>query len=70
MGSRNLAAFDTEDSFTFEAVKLLSEAAAVGEEVVALDGEHEECVELIEGVEDTQEVAGIALSGEDEEVAD
>jgi len=70
LGSRNLAAFDTEDSFTFEAVEVLGEAAAIGEEVVALDGEHEEGVELIEGVEDMEEVAWMALGGEDEEIAD
>ena len=61
MSARDLAAFDEQDTLALEVVEVLGEAAAVGEEVVALDEEHEECVNFIEGIEDPQEVAGLTV---------
>lgn len=40
------------------------------EEVVAFYEEHEESVELVEGVEDAEEVAWVSVCGDGEEVAE
>lgn len=61
MGARDFAAFDAQDALALEAVEVLGEAAAVGEEVVALDEEYEEGVDFIEGVEDPEEIAGLTV---------
>ncbi len=50
--ARNLA--DCEGLLAFEAVEVLGEAASVGFQVVPLDEEHEQGVELVEGVKDPQ----------------
>lgn len=64
MCAGDFAAFNTLDSLALEAVEVLSEAAAVGEEVVPLNKEHEESVDFIEGIEDPKEVAGMTVSGQ------
>ena len=49
-GSRGFAAFDAENSFAFESIEILGEAAAISVEVVPFDGKHEKGIELIKGI--------------------
>ena len=56
--------------FALEVVEMFGEGAAVVFEVMTLDEEHEEGVDFIEGIEETEEVAGMAVGCESEEVAE
>jgi len=62
LSARYFAAFGAENTLALKAIEVLGEAAAVGKKVVALNKEHEESVNLIERVEDTQKVAGLTVS--------
>lgn len=70
MGARDLAILGEEDSFAFERVEVLCEGAAEGAEVVAFDDEGEERVDLVVGVEDSEEVSWMAMGGDGEDVSD
>lgn len=67
-GARDLAAAANR-GLALEAVEVLGEAAAAGAQVVALDEEHEQGVQLIEGVEGAQQVARVPLGRDGQEVA-
>ena len=58
------------DTLALEAVEVLGEAAAVGLEVVALNGEHEKSVDFIEGVKEAKQIAGVTVGSYGEEVAE
>lgn len=58
-----------EGLFALEAVEMLGEGAAAGEEVVALNEEGDEGVELVEGVEQRQQIARRAMGGVHEQIA-
>lgn len=70
MRPRRLTAGYSQDALALQAIEVFGEAAAVGAEVVPLHEEVEERVDFVVVVEDAEEVAGVALGGEDEEVAD
>lgn len=62
--------FRAEDALALQRVEVLGERAAEGAEVVALDEEGEERVDFVVGVEDAQEVAGMAVGCDSEDVAE
>ena len=68
--SGGFSAFDTEYPFALEAIEVLSKASAIGEKVVPLDGEHEEGIDFVKGVEGTKEVPRMTVGGEGEQVAE
>jgi hypothetical protein len=70
LSARDFASLNAEDSFALQSVKVLGEAAAIRVEVVAFDDEGEQGIELVVGVEGSEEVAGISLGEDREEVTD
>lgn len=68
-GGRGPGDLGGEGLFALQAVKVFGKGAAAGAQIVALDDEHDESVELIEGVERSQEVARVPLRQDGEQVA-
>ncbi|KAH0542528.1 hypothetical protein GP486_008631 [Trichoglossum hirsutum] len=66
----DLAGSNAEHALALQTVEVLGEAAAVGEEIVALDEKHEQGVSQVEVVQEADEVAGVPVSGEDQKVAE
>ena len=62
--------FEREDALAFEPVEVLCEGAAEGAQVIAFYEQREERVEFVEGVERAQEVAGVPVGCDGEEVAE
>ena len=67
--SRDFTIPYAKNSLAFQAVEVLCEAAAKSAEVVSLDEEGEEGVDFVEGVEDAEEVAGMSVCCDGEEIA-
>lgn len=70
LGARDLAILDAQDALALQGVEVLGEGAAEGAEVVALDDQGEQGVDFVEGVEDAEEVARVAVGGDGEDIAD
>ena len=56
-----LSTLDPEDALSLKTVEVLSEAAAICEEIVPLHHEHKQRVDFIEGIENPEEVSGMAM---------
>ena len=68
--SPDFPSFHPQYTLALEAVEILREPAIVDFEVVALHEKGEEGIELIEGVEGTEEVAWVPVGGDGEEVVE
>lgn len=62
-GARSFSPFNTKDPLAFETVEVLGEASPICAEIMALHGQHEERVELIERVEQRQKISRIPVCG-------
>lgn len=68
--SWGLAPLDAKHSLALETIKILNEATAICQKEVALHDQHEKRIELIKGVENSEKVAGPAMGGYNQEVAE
>ena len=68
--ARYLAALDPQHARAFHAIEVLGEGPAIGAQKMALDKQHHQRVDFIEGVEHGQQVSGVAMRRDGEQVAE
>lgn len=49
-GAWCFSTFDAEDSLALKIIEILGETSAIGLEVMPLHGQHQQCIDLIEGI--------------------
>lgn len=70
LSARDFAILCEENSFAFERVEVLCEGTAEGAQIVAFNDEGEQRVDLVVGVEDSEEVSWMAMGSDGENVSD
>ena len=53
-----------KNTFTLETIEVFREASAISKKVVPLNGKHKKGIDFVKGIEGSQEVSRMTMSGE------